>query len=143
MSVDNIRKWRGTINKQCEGKNVFQFAEYCDTPKARTFLYIDLNVEWHWNTYHEDPFISHHAFNGHFPDIKMFRRRFEMQHLIEDGITGLLLDNDDPQTLADMMLRLLTDDSFRQNVEARRDQYIKEYSWEAVAERCLEVINGE
>ena len=76
------------------------------------------------------------------------RNCYEMPYFIKDGnlpehtndATGLLLNNEDPQELASLMLRILHDDSFSHNVLARRNEYIHEYSWNTVAERIARVI---
>lgn len=76
------------------------------------------------------------------------RNCYEMPYFIQDGssrehrddATGLLLNHDDPQELASLMLRLLSDDTFSRNVIARRQQYIKDYSWDTVAERIVHII---
>lgn len=68
------------------------------------------------------------------------RNRQEMPYFIKDGETGLLLKNDDPNELANLMLRTLHEKSFSENVLARREQYINDYSWDTVAKRIASVI---
>ncbi len=76
------------------------------------------------------------------------RNCYEMPYFIQDGnspehvndATGLLLDEDNPQELASLMLRLLNEDSFTRNVISRRQQYIHDFSWDTVAERIAQVI---
>lgn len=68
------------------------------------------------------------------------RNCYEMPYFIQDGKTGLLLNDDDPHELAGLMLRLLRDDSFSHNVLSNRNQYIHDYSWETVAGRIAKVI---
>lgn len=65
---------------------------------------------------------------------------YEMPYFIKDGKTGLLLKKDEPQELASLMLQILNNESFSQNVISNRKQYIQEYSWSAVAERISKVI---
>lgn len=65
------------------------------------------------------------------------RNAYEMPYFIESEKTGLLLQRDDVQELADMMFRLLKDKSFSDNVRARKDLYIHEYSWDTVAKRII------
>lgn len=68
------------------------------------------------------------------------RNAYEMPYFIENNKTGLLIDEDDSTDLSNKMERLLTDSSFSENVRAKRDWYIKKYSWEAVATRIASVI---
>lgn len=68
------------------------------------------------------------------------RNAFEMPYFIENGRTGFLIDNDDIADLSGKMDRLLHDFTYTENVRAKRDWYIKTYSWETVAERIANVI---
>lgn len=68
------------------------------------------------------------------------RNCYEMPYFIQDGETGLLLNEDDPHELASLMLRILHDDSFSCNVLSHREQYIYDYSWDTVAGRIAKVI---
>lgn len=65
---------------------------------------------------------------------------YEMPYFIENGTTGLLLKNDDTHELAGLMERLLKDGAFKQNVAARHEHYLQEYSWDAVARRMKDVM---
>lgn len=66
---------------------------------------------------------------------------YEMPYFIEEGKTGLLLKEDNPQELASLMKKTLQDDSFKKNVAARYDHYLEEYSWDAVARRMKEAMD--
>lgn len=68
------------------------------------------------------------------------RNCYEMPYFIQDGETGLLLNEDDPHELASLMLRILHDDSFSCNVLSHRKQYIYDYSWDTVAGCIAKVI---
>ena len=68
------------------------------------------------------------------------RNCYEMPYFINDGNTGLLLRNEDPKELADLMLRILCDENFAKNVAKNRSYYIENYSWGAVAKRMAEII---
>lgn len=70
------------------------------------------------------------------------RNCYEMPYFIQNGETGLLLDKDDPQLLASMMQRLLSDERIKNNVLAKREWYIANYSWDAVATRIANIINS-
>lgn len=65
---------------------------------------------------------------------------YEMPYFIEDEKTGLLLKNDSAEELAGMMQELLTNDTYKKNVAAKKGWYIKEYSWDTVAERMYKFI---
>lgn len=68
------------------------------------------------------------------------RNCYEMPYFIQDSETGLLLKHDDPHVLASLMLQVLRDDKYAKNVAAHHDQYLLDYSWDAVAERMAKVI---
>lgn len=68
------------------------------------------------------------------------RNCYEMPYFIDEGKTGLLLKNDDPRELSELMLQILENVSFANNVLSRQEQYIKNYSWDAVANRICEII---
>ena len=70
------------------------------------------------------------------------RNAFEMPFFIENGVTGLLIDNDDINELATKMNTLLTDLSYRDRVIAKRNWYITNYSWDSVAQRIYNAINN-
>lgn len=65
---------------------------------------------------------------------------YEMPYFIEEGKTGLLLKNDSAEELAGKMYELLTNDTYKNNVAAKKEWYIKEYSWDTVAERMYRFI---
>lgn len=68
------------------------------------------------------------------------RDAFEMPYFIEDGVTGFLLKKENPQELADLILKLLEDKEIRHNVSCRRKYYLQEHSWDTVAKRMMEVM---
>lgn len=63
------------------------------------------------------------------------RNCYEMPYFIEEGKTGLLLKQDNPKELAGLMEEVLSNETYKQNVEAKHDYYLSEYSWDAVARR--------
>jgi glycosyltransferase involved in cell wall biosynthesis len=66
-----------------------------------------------------------------------------MTELIADGVTGFLVDPGDERALADRMRRLAADpDGARRMGEAGYDRYLSELTWDAVAGRMLEAIDG-
>ena len=67
-----------------------------------------------------------------------------MPEFIQHDHTGFLLENDDAQELFTLMEKLLLDAKrFVSNVRANRDFYLKEYSWDAVAGRIMEVLKKD
>ena len=70
------------------------------------------------------------------------RNAFEMPYLIQDGKTGFLLQDEDAWLLAQLMLRALEDSQMKENVVTNRAHYLKEYSWDMVARKMAEVIDG-
>lgn len=67
------------------------------------------------------------------------RNAYEMPYFIEDGVTGRLLQHQDASELATLMEEVMTP-SYTQNVRSRKQQYIAEYSWDAVAKRIEDVM---
>ncbi len=68
------------------------------------------------------------------------RDAYEMPYFIEDGVTGLLLKENNAVVLANMMDDLLSNEVIKENVKKKRDWYLKEYSWDTVAERIGKVM---
>lgn len=68
------------------------------------------------------------------------RNCYEMPYFIEEGKTGLLLHHDDAAELATLMELALDDKEMARNVEEKKDFYLKEYSWDTVAEKIARVI---
>lgn len=71
------------------------------------------------------------------------RNAFEMPYFIEKGVTGDLIDDNDPEILAKKMFDLLHNEQIKQNVAERRQQLIKEYSWDSVAKRIYDVVEND
>jgi glycosyltransferase involved in cell wall biosynthesis len=70
------------------------------------------------------------------------RKCYEMPYLIQEGETGYLIDKDDTEYYANKMYSLLKDDYIKQNVKNKHEWYVNEYSWEAVAERMVNIIGN-
>lgn len=68
------------------------------------------------------------------------RNAYEMPFFIEKGVTGDLIDNDNPDELAEKMYSLLKNEEIKRNVIKKRQWYIKEYSWDTVAGRMNYII---
>ncbi len=71
------------------------------------------------------------------------RNAFAMKEFIRDGRNGYLIDNDDERKLADKMKLALKNETMKQYVYEQREWYLKEYSWESVVKRIVEVMKSE
>ena len=71
------------------------------------------------------------------------RNAFEMPYFIDDGVTGRLLGNENPNELAELMYELLTEEAYYDNVRRKREGYLKEYSWDTVADRIERIIESD
>ena len=69
------------------------------------------------------------------------RNVYEMPFFIENNVTGYLIDDDNIPVLATKIIDLFKNEQIFQNVKDRKNKYIKEYSWDTVAERIQCVIN--
>lgn len=67
---------------------------------------------------------------------------FAMKEIIEDGINGYLLNNENIVDLKDKMWKLLNDDNIRKNVINNREKYIEKYSWDNVAKKMITIIEN-
>lgn len=71
------------------------------------------------------------------------RNEFAMREFIEDGYNGYLINNDDVGELSKKMELLLEDSEIKSNVISNREKYIKEYSWDTVAEKIVNIIKKD
>lgn len=71
------------------------------------------------------------------------RNAFEMRYFVQEGKNGHLLDRDDPQELAKIMYETISDHAMKEYVRKNREIYIREYSWDTVAERVLKVMEED
>ena len=68
---------------------------------------------------------------------------FEMPYLIDDEKTGYLLKNDSTEELCTLMKKALENEEMKNTVLNMRESYLKQYSWETVAQKCaLEILNN-
>ena len=68
------------------------------------------------------------------------RDKFAMSEFIEDGCTGRLISGEDAEELALDLWEVLQDPKYREEVERRREWYLREYSWDKVAQRICSVM---
>jgi len=57
--------------------------------------------------------------------------------LVQDGITGYVVPDDDPQALAHRLIQLIQDPRLRHKMGERAAAYAQEYAWEKIASRIL------
>jgi glycosyltransferase involved in cell wall biosynthesis len=63
--------------------------------------------------------------------------------IVQNGVTGILVPADDCQLLAKGMVRLYSDSNYRKSLENKaKARAIREYSWESIADRYLELIEA-
>ena len=70
------------------------------------------------------------------------RRAFATPDYIKDGENGLLIEEDNAETLAEKMYEVLTNDKIRDYVRNDMARIREYYSWDAVAERINNVITN-
>jgi glycosyltransferase involved in cell wall biosynthesis len=71
------------------------------------------------------------------------RNACAMPELIEHGVTGFLLERDDPHELAALIVQTLEHPTMRQTVRDRAPALRKQYSWERVARDMMRVMGQE
>lgn len=65
---------------------------------------------------------------------------FEMPYFIKDGENGYILKNQDSNELANLMIQAIENLEMRKFVMNNSQEYIKEYSWDSVIDRIVNVI---
>ena len=68
------------------------------------------------------------------------RNAFEMPHFIENHVTGELIEKDDVTELEDALYRVLTNNSYKEAVLSRYDQYKNKYDWNSVCANIHKII---
>lgn len=67
-----------------------------------------------------------------------------MPEFITDHINGRLINDDNPDELADCMEDVLLDGkNYAARVEALHDEYLTRYSWKSVAQRIIDVMRND
>jgi len=61
--------------------------------------------------------------------------------LVSDSDSGLVVEHN-AQALSEGILRLLNDEELRRKLSEAGERYVKEYSWDAIAERCLKIYEN-
>ncbi len=65
-----------------------------------------------------------------------------LAYLVQDGVTGFHVPDGDPDALCEKLTRLLGDPALRQRMGENAHRYAREYAWERVAARVLEVYRS-
>ena len=88
------------------------------------------------------------AYGLAFPEALCFgipcigRDKYEMPYFIEDGKNGYLLKKDDPDDLAELMIKALNNsEMLRYTIENSGNELAK-YTWDAVASRIHQIISN-
>jgi glycosyltransferase involved in cell wall biosynthesis len=68
------------------------------------------------------------------------RRAFAMPELIEDGVTGALVESDDPAALAQAISTTLADDSIFDEVCRRAPLVSEQFSWQRTAQTIRDIV---
>jgi D-inositol-3-phosphate glycosyltransferase len=61
--------------------------------------------------------------------------------LVQDGVTGYTVPVDEPQNLADRLLTLVDNPTLREEMGRNAATFAKDYGWEVIAKRVVEVYN--
>jgi cysteine-rich repeat protein len=65
-----------------------------------------------------------------------------LAYLVQDGITGFVVPDQDPEALADRLTRLLGDPDLRQRMGQQAASYARTFDWENVAVQIAEVYDN-
>lgn len=68
------------------------------------------------------------------------RNKFAMGEIIEDKVSGYLIDHDDIHDFAEIMYQALHNQTMYDYVKNHYEEYIHKYSWDRVAEQMCEVL---
>lgn len=68
------------------------------------------------------------------------RKSFEMPNFIDEGITGELLESNDPNELANKICKILKNPIYLTNVEMFKNEYTEKYNWENTVSLMNELI---
>lgn len=71
------------------------------------------------------------------------RNAYAMKEIIEDGVNGRLLQDENEEELAELMFDVINNDEMITKVKKSKNDYIKQYSWETVAEKMIETFRKD
>ena len=64
-----------------------------------------------------------------------------LAYLVQDGVTGYHIPDQDPEALSKCLTQLLNDDKLNFKMGKQAAEYAKQYAWEKIATRILEVFS--
>jgi len=64
-----------------------------------------------------------------------------LQYLVQDGVTGLIVPNDDVNALEERLTMLMCKSDLRIKIGQQAAVYAKGFSWEVIAPKIIDVIN--
>ena len=70
------------------------------------------------------------------------RRAFAMPELIEDGVTGAIVDTLDPAVVAQAVLNTLANDAIFAEVDRRAAEVAQRFTWERTAATMIDIIDA-
>lgn len=70
------------------------------------------------------------------------RNAFEMPYFIKDGKNGLLLNKQDSNELADLMIKLIQNSKISEYAQKNRIQIYEEYKWDNIVKKMVKTIDG-
>lgn len=65
-----------------------------------------------------------------------------LAYLVKDGETGLVVPNDDPQALADSLMKVLCRKGIRSELSRNAAVYAQDYDWEIIARKIINLYEG-
>ena len=65
-----------------------------------------------------------------------------LAYLVQDGVTGYTVPVDDAQALADRLMLILNDAELRKKLGRQAAEAAKQYAWEVIAERVLQLYQS-
>jgi D-inositol-3-phosphate glycosyltransferase len=65
-----------------------------------------------------------------------------LAHVVDDGVSGLLVSGWDPADYAAAVRRILTDDDLASRLRSGAIAHAEQFSWPATADRLLELYRG-
>lgn len=65
-----------------------------------------------------------------------------LAYLVKDGETGLVVPNDDPQALADSLMKVLCRKGIRNELSQNAAVYAQDYDWDIIAGKIINLYEG-
>ena len=71
------------------------------------------------------------------------RELYAMPEIIKPGINGYLTDNENPEKLAELIVKVLEDDDMKVRVKKLYNNYRSHYSWDRVASDMVKIMEND